>query len=234
MPTFALIAPTPIEAKELRREIRPEPTEELKIISEGELHGKSIVFTHCGVGKVNAAHSATLMLENYDIDVLILFGIAGAYSGGVGDVAVAETENYGEEGVLTKDGWNSIEYIGFPLLQNEKEYFNTFPMDLKLSQIAVKVSANLGFNVTSGNFVTVSQSSGTTEIGEILKKRFNGICENMEGAAVAHICALYGIPMVEIRGISNIVEERDLRKWNISLAASHVNKAVSEFIKRLK
>jgi len=233
MPTFALIAPTPIESKELRREIRPEPTEELKIISEGELHGKSIVFTHCGVGKVNAAHSATLMLENYDIDVLILLGIAGAYTGAIGDIAVAESENYGEEGVLTKEGWSSMEVIS-PLLKNEKEYFNTFSLDLKLSQIAVKVSANLGFNVTSGNFVTVSQCSGTRESGELMRKRFNGICENMEGAAVAHICALYGIPMVEIRGISNIIEERDLRKWNIPLAASNVNKAVSEFIKRLK
>lgn len=233
MPTFALIAPTPIESKELRTEISPVPAEELKIISEGELHGKSIVIAHCGVGKVNAAHSATLMLENYNIDALILFGIAGAYSGKVGDVAVAKNENYGEEGVLTKEGWKSMEVIS-PLLKNGKKYFNTFPMDLKLSQLAVKVSADLDFNVTSGNFITVSQCSGTREVGEIMKKRHNGICENMEGAAVAHICTQYSIPMVEIRGISNIIEDRDLRKWNIPLAASHVNKVVSEMVKRLK
>ncbi|MBU4373015.1 MAG: futalosine hydrolase [Euryarchaeota archaeon] len=233
MPTIALIAPTPIESKELRTEISPVPAEELKIISEGGLHRKSIVFTHSGIGKVNAAHSATLMLENYNIDALILFGIAGAYSGKVGDVAVAKNENYGEEGVLTKEGWKSMEVIS-PLLKNGKEYFNTFPMDLKLSQLAVKVSADLDFNVTSGNFITVSQCSGTREVGEIMKKRHNGICENMEGAAVAHICTQYSIPMVEIRGISNIIEDRDLRKWNIPLAASHVNKVVSEMVKRLK
>lgn len=233
MPAFALIAPTPLESKELRLEIRPAPHEELKIISEGELHGKSIIFTHCGVGKVNAAHSATLLLENYDIDFIILFGIAGAYAGAPGDVVVAESENYGEEGVLTKEGWRSMEVIS-PLSKNEKKYFNTFPMDLKLSRLAVKVSADLGFNVTSGNFITVSQCSGTREVGEIMKKRHNGICENMEGAAVAHICTLYGIPVVEIRGISNIIEDRDLRKWNIQLAASHVNKVVSELVKRLK
>ncbi len=233
MPTFALIAPTPIETKELRTEISPAPAEELKIISEGELHGKSIVFTHCGVGKVNAAHSATLMLENYNIDALILFGIAGAYSGKVGDVAVAESENYGEEGVLTKEGWTSMEVIS-PLLKNEKEYFNNFPMDLNLLQIAVKASKNMGFNVISGDFVTVSQCSGTIESGETMKERFNGVCENMEGAAVAHICALYGIPMVEIRGISNIIEERDIKKWNIPLAVRRCNKVVSEVVKRLK
>ncbi len=233
MPTFALIAPTPIETKELGTEISPMPAEKLKIISEGELHGKSIVFTHCGVGKVNAAHSATLMLENYNIDALILFGIAGAYSGKVGDVAVAESENYGEEGVLTQEGWTSMEVIS-PLLKNEKEYFNTFPMDLNLLQLAVKSSKDMGFNVISGDFVTVSQCSGTIDSGETMKERFNGVCENMEGAAVAHICALYGIPMVEIRGISNIIEERALKKWNIPLAVQRCNKVVSEVVKRLK
>lgn len=232
--TLALIAPTPLESKVLRLEIKPMPRDELKIISEGELHGKSITFTHCGVGKVNAAHSATLMLENYEIELLILFGIGGAYNAHVkiGDVVVAETENYGEEGVFTKDGWSPMEKIS-PLLRKEKEYFNTFPLELELSKLAVEVARDLGFDVTSGNFVTVSQVSGTRESGELLKNRFDGICENMEGAAVAHICALYGVPMVEIRGISNIVGERDIRKWNIPLASSHANNVVSELAKRL-
>ncbi len=126
---IALIAPTPAESKDLRLQIKPEPHEELKIISQCELHGNSIIFSHCGVGKVNAAHTATLMLENYDIDLLVLFGIAGAYvgAGDTGDVVFAESENYGEEGVLTKDGWKPMEFTGFPLLKNKKEYYNTFP-----------------------------------------------------------------------------------------------------------
>ncbi len=229
----ALIAPTPSETGDLRREIRQQ-AEELKIISEGELHGKSIIFTHCGVGKVNAAHSATLMLENYDVDLMILFGIGGAYKGiRTGDIAVAQNENYAEEGILTEDGWKSIEFTGFPLLKNEREYFNTFPMDSLRSQLAVKVAGDLGFNVTYGNFITVSQCSGTLESGELLKRRFNGICENMEGAAVAHICTMYGIPVIELRGISNIIENREPKKWNIPLAVSNCNKVVSELVKRL-
>ncbi len=233
MPTLALIAPTPVESKELRNEIRPAPVDKLNIISKGELHGKHIVFTHCGVGKVNAAHSATLILENYNIDLMILFGIAGAYSGSIGDVAVAESESYGEEGVLTKEGWKPMDFTGFPLLKKEKEYYNTFPLDADLVRFTLSVSKDMGFNVYSGNFVTVSRCSGTRESGEMLRKRFNGICENMEGAAVTHICVLYGIPMLEIRGISNMVEDRDMEKWNIPLAVSHCNKVVSEVVKRL-
>lgn len=236
MPAVAIIVPTPSESKELRREIHPAPPGEFKTIFEGELYKKPVIFTHCGVGKVNAAHSTTLMLENYNIDLLILSGVGGAYleSAQVGDIVVAQSENYGEEGVLTKEGWRSMEFTGFPLLENEKEYYNTFPVDMDLVQIAINASKASGFYAISGNFVTVSQCSGTREMGEILKKRFNGICENTEGAAVAHICTLYKVPMIEIRGISNIIEERDLKRWNVQRAASNCNKAVIELIKRLK
>lgn len=228
---IALIAPTPPESAELRRQIKPFPKEELKIISEGELQGKKVIFSHSGAGKVNAAHTATLMLENYNVKFMMLFGIAGAYAGNVGDVAVAETENYGEEGVLTKNGWSSMEMIA-PLLKNEKEFFNTFPMDKELAKLAVNVSKDLGFNAIYGNFITVSMCSGTKASGEILRSRFNGMCENMEGAAIAHICALYKVPLLEVRGISNVIEERDKRKWNIPLAVSRCNKLVSEVVRR--
>lgn len=231
---LALTAPTPVESEELRRRLSPQPKEELKVISEGELHGKSVIFTHCGVGKVNAAHSATLVLENYSVDILVLFGIGGGYSGEVGDIVVAESESYGEEGVLTKDGWRSMESMSLPLLKDGRDYYNTFPMDTNLVQRTIKALKDAGFNVSSGNFVTVSQCSGTRESGEMMKKRFKGICENMEGAAVAHICTMYRVPMIEVRGISNIIQDRDTKKWNIKKAASNCNEAVIELIKRLK
>ena len=235
--TFALVSPTPTESKVIRHKIRPAPGDDLKKIFEGELDGRSIIFTHCGVGKVNAAHSVTLILENYDVDVLILFGIAGAYPDSVlkiGDIAVAESENYGEEGVMTRDGWRSMEFPGFPLLSKEIEYYNTFPLDYDMAHLAADASRDCGFNVKSGNFVTVSQCSGTRESGEVMKKRFDALCENMEGAAAAHICTLYGIPIVEMRGISNIIEDRDLKKWDIKRASTNCNKAVMELVRRLK
>jgi len=234
MHNIALIAPTPVESGELRPVIKPFPDGSQSVISKGFLHGKSILFSHCGIGKVNAAHLATLLLEYLKPDILILFGIGGAYAeAGVGDVVIAVSENYGEEGVMTPDGWKPMEFTGFPLLKNDLDYFNTFAMDRKLSQLAFKVSKDIGLKVHSGNFITVSQCSGTRKTGEIIRERFNGICENMEGAAVAHICAKYAVPMIEIRGISNIIEDRDLKKWNIPLAVSNCNKAVNELVRRL-
>ena len=235
MQNIAFITATPIESAELRRRINPEPGIESKVVYEGKLHGKTVYLTHSGVGKVNAAHSVTLLLENHDIDLVVLFGIGGAYNRmTLGDIAVAEYENYAEEGVLTKDGWQSMELTGLPLLKNEKEYYNTFPLDMELSRFAVTVLEDAGLNVHSGNFVTVSQCSGTTETGQILSRRFNGICENTEGAAVVHICTMYGVPVTEVRSISNMVEDRDMEKWGIKDAATNCCNAVSEIVKRLE
>ncbi len=235
MVNIGLIAPTPLESEYLRCEIKPSPIEEQGVISKGFLQGNPVIFSNCGVGKVNAAHSTTLILENNEIDFLVLFGIAGAYSNAlIGDVVIAQSENYGEEGVMTTKGWESMDFTGFALLKKEVEYFNTFPMDRKLLQLAKNASKDIGLNTHTGHFITVSQCSGTRISGEIMQKRFNGLCENMEGAAVAHICAMYGVPVIEIRGISNLIEDRDLKKWNIPLAVSNCNKVVNELIRRLE
>jgi futalosine hydrolase len=53
----------------------------------------------------------------------------------------------------------------------------------------------------------------------------------MEGAAVAQVAGLHAIPWLEVRGISNIVEDRALEKWNIPRAAEAAQKAVTRILK---
>ena len=52
----------------------------------------------------------------------------------------------------------------------------------------------------------------------------------MEGAAVANLCRLYGVSCAEVRGISNIVEDRDPSRWNIRLAAEAACGVVLDFL----
>lgn len=58
-----------------------------------------------------------------------------------------------------------------------------------------------------------------------LAERFGALVESMEGAAAAHICALYGIPFLEIRGVSNLVEDRNRESWRIDLGAEVAGRA---------
>ena len=202
----------------------------------GAIAGKRVFFGVSGIGKTNAAHAATVLIEKFSPSCIVSFGIGGSYiSSGlrVGDIAVAEKEVYADEGVLLKDGLHSFEITGIPLLKvRGRKYFNEFPADRRLSRLALKASGTVA-HCKSGVFLTVSACTGTGKRAGELAEKFVPICENMEGAAVAHICRIYGIPFVEVRGISNIVEDRDMKKWDIELASENCQKAVLQFLEAL-
>lgn len=199
----------------------------------GTVSGKQVVLGISGIGKTNASHTATVLIEKFSPSCIVNFGIGGAYpSSGlrVGDIAVAEKEVYADEGILLKDGIHSLEVVGIPLLKVcRQKYFNEFPADKRLSRQALKAAGSIAY-CKSGIFLTVSACTGTKKRAGELEKKFSPVCENMEGAAIAHICRIYGIPFVEIRGISNIVEDRNKGKWDIKLAAENCQKAVLEFL----
>jgi len=60
--------------------------------------------------------------------------------------------------------------------------------------------------------------------------RTGGICENMEGAAIAQVCALYRIPFLELRGISNLVVDRNPQEWRLTEAADQAQWAVKTLL----
>jgi len=208
-----------------------------RLVYKGRLFGKPIIVMITGVGKVNAAQAVTALLENAEIEAIIVGGCGGAYASSgldIGDIAVATEEIYGDEGVFLQDGWQSMEYIGIPLLEKQqKRYFNRFSLNGKLIKKIVdilKIGA-IKSKVLSGPFITVSQVSGSREIGDILYQRFQAICENMEGAAIAHVCTLYDIPLLEIRAISNMIEDRQLSHWNRTVAVQNSQSAILEVVK---
>jgi futalosine hydrolase len=205
-----------------------------KSMIEGTLYNQRILLCVGGMGKVNASHAATLLLTRFNPDAVIVFGVGGAYhsSGAiVGDVALATEEVAGDEGVLTREGFKDTEYIGIPVVRTARsEFFSTYPaskpfLRRSLQLLAAHEGAR-GHRIHAGTFVTLSTCTGTVERARELETRYRGLCENMEGAAVAQVALLHGVPWLEVRGISNLVEDRDLGKWDIPRAAEVVQQAV--------
>lgn len=236
--TVGLIAATRKESSIVLRLLKRSRPEQFY---SGKIAKNNIVHVISGMGKTNASHAATLLIERFSPRIIINFGIGGAYpSSGlrVGDIAIANKEIYGDEGLWLKDGFHTVDSIGIPFLKKgRRKYFNEFLLDKKLRGRMIKLlklapgTWHPAPKVKSGAFVTVSASTGTNKRAKELEKRFNAICENMEGAAVAHVCAMYGIPMLEVRGISNIVEDRDRGKWDIKTASENCQKLVLGFLK---
>jgi futalosine hydrolase len=197
---------------------------------EARLGDRPIVAVVAGMGKTNAARALTALLERRALAGVIGFGIAGAYPAAglaIGSVALAAEEHYGDEGAETPAGWISAEGIGIPLLRTEGgDIFNAFPVDQSALAAARVALGGAGAPAGEGPFVTVSSCSGTAARGAELEGRFGAICETMEGAAYAHVAAFYRTPFLEVRGISNLVEDRDPSRWRIAAAAEAVAAAL--------
>lgn len=204
------------------------------IAQRGRIGAASAMIFHTGVGKTNAAHGATLLLERFSPALFLMIGCGGAYKrSGLhpGGLAIATEEIFGDEGVITPRGWRSMNYLKLPLLRHGRQtFFNRFVLDRKTVAGAKKILR--GYPLKSGPFVTVSEVTGTAEKAEEMENRFGGICENMEGAPAAQLCKLYGVPFLEIRGISNIVTRRNRREWNLAAAVKISQQAAEKIIVR--
>lgn len=237
---IALIAAVPQETELLRRDLCPCEVRTCghRDLFLGTLCGQAVALLHSGVGKAGAAATTASLLERHHPTAVLVFGCGGAYPGnalGLRDLALATDELYGDEGVLTPDGFRDLETLGFPLVQRgDLRLFNRFPTDPTLLANALSLiaptAAGYGRKVATGTFVTVSTCSGTDVRARELAARTEGLCENMEGAAVAQICHLYEIPFLEIRGISNFTEDRDLSRWDLKGGAEMAQRAVKALL----
>ena len=205
--------------------------------AEGSLGNQPVVICAGGIGKINAAVATAVLIERCQPRLVINTGCAGAYlaSGlAVGELAVASDECLGDEGVLTSEGWQDLRYMAIPtVIHGNRLYHNVIPLSKHPAEKAMQLADYFGVKLVRGAFVTVSTCSGTRQRGEELVRRFHGICENMEGAAVAQTCLRYGIDCLEIRGISNLVDVRDMKTWDIPRAVETAQRFVLKYIEEM-
>lgn len=175
-----------------------------------------------GVGPVNAAHAVTLAITSARPDAIVVCGIGGAYPGSglaIGDVACADTECYGDLGATSPGGFLDLQALGFPLVDGPHPIYNVLPLQLFPATRRVR-------------FVTMSSCTGVASAAREIEARTGGAVENMEGAAVVHVAAMHGVPVGELRGISNLVTDRDPTAWHIKDSAIAAQEALLTWIAR--
>ncbi|QEM66959.1 futalosine hydrolase [Geobacter sp. FeAm09] len=205
--------------------------------AEGTIGTLPVTLCAGGAGKVNAAAATATLIERSRPRLVINTGCAGAYPGSglsVGSLAVASNEILGDEGVQTTDGWKDLRFMGLPsLVQGKRAYHNEIPLSKHAAEKAMQLADYYGVFLMRGRFVTVSTCSGTRQRGEALARHFNAIAESMEGAAVAQVCLRAGVDCLEIRGISNLVLDRDMSAWDIPRAAEAAQRFVLKYLEDL-
>ncbi len=186
-----------------------------------------------GIGPVAAATRIALFLVSAEPrpSMVVNIGVAGAFvhsrvHPGVLDICLAEQEILGDLGICYQD---RIERFSSPDLEIQDH----FVLDGELLSRARTILDSHGESVHTGSFVTVNCVSATRDRGDFLGSRHNALCENMEGGAVACVCAAVGLPMLEMRCVSNLVEDRDRSKWKLQQACSRSGKIAAAVVEGL-
>ena len=188
-----------------------------------------------GVGPMESGITLSRFLERHHTKIrsVVNFGIGGAYFSGpklrleLLDLCLAEREILGDFGVCYGD---RVE----PFPQNDFPTQSVFKLDNTLLGTAQSALSAEAIDAAVGTFVTVNGASGLKVRGDHFADRYGAICENMEGAAVARACELFDLPLVEVRAISNQVEDRTDQPWPIAEAAARAAQAAKLIIQRLQ
>lgn len=167
---------------------------------EGTMNGKSVVLVQGGIGKVNAAVSATLLLTQYDIHFVLNIGSAGGLSlnQNVGDVVVSTGVLHHDVDV-TAFGRQLGEVPGMPIVfQPDKRALKQVEMILNDSHQAY----HLGLIVSGDQFV------GRSDQVKTIKENFpEAMCVEMEAASIAQVCHVFKVPFIITRSLSDIYQK---------------------------
>ncbi len=189
-----------------------------------------VLVTGMGPAATAANLSNYLALHGSNIDGVINIGVGGAYfDSGLTllDICLADKEFFGDFGICMQN-----EILDFePGLSQLTAPFLFKNELVSYSKDILRIN-DVEFNMV--NFVTVNCCSGTKKRGEYLRGKFAAGCENMEGAAVAMVCDIFNIPCVELRCISNMVEDRNTANWMLEDAIDEICTVAEIILKEYK
>ena len=196
----------------------------------GRLHDVEVVILQSGIGKVNAAVGTTLLLDMYQPEAVINTGSAGGFGEGleIGDVVVSsEVRHHDVDAVVF--GYEHGQVPQMPA---------AYLPDAKLVELARQsVEAMNEVRVTEGLIATGDVFMACPELVAQTRSRFpTMLAAEMEAAAIAQTCHLYGCPFVVIRALSDIAGGGDNHlsfEEFLAKAADHSTRMVSGMIQRL-
>lgn len=192
--------------------------------------GDGVDYLVSGVGLVETTYTLTsYLLANPEIKKVIHVGIAGGFAdAGINllDCCLAQSETIADLGISFTDRFETLDP---QFLYSGNRYECKNPWHRRFSDWLIRHPKKS----KQGCFLSVNSVSGTTARGAMLNSH-GCICENMEGAAVARVCQGRNLDWFEFRGVSNLVEDRDVGKWRIPEAVERYTETILEFLQDVK
>jgi adenosylhomocysteine nucleosidase len=204
----------------------------------GTMHNIRCVAVHGGIGKVGAAYTAQTLIMHYDVDAVIFTGVAGGINPElhIGDIVIAENVVHHDFGQILPDQFIPFDTVGFfadsflvaVALQAKKN------VELEVIPEEIRGEENLP-RIVVGRIATGDQFISSEAKRVWIEQVFRADCVEMEGAAVAQICAVNNVPFVIIRSLSDLANEDaelDFQSF-VLFAAKNSSFLVKEMLKIL-
>lgn len=187
----------------------------------------SLYYATTGIGAISTVYHLMEILSKDNFDLMIQVGIAGSFDQQLplGNAVNVEKELLAEMGVVENN-----------------EYKDIFKLGLAEANLApysdgALVNPHKNLLTASGlvNVRGVTNNEITTDAIKIdrYKHLYNATIESMEGAAFHYIGLMKSIPFIQIRGISNVVGERNKKNWKINEAILAYTKACNSLLQQL-
>lgn len=208
--THGILCATPEELDALRQRLRlaaePQRFGPTKVWT-GRQGDQAIALAQSGIGKVNAAAAATLLLSAFGATRLIFSGVAGGLNPrlGVGAVLFGAHMAIHDYGVVSEGRFiptaSGVIPIGAPTLT---ELDPVAPeVAAVLERLKAAVRDRLDAQVDLGAITTADYFLNCAQTRDELHARLGADAIDMESGAVAQIAAAWGCPLYVIRTLSD-------------------------------
>jgi len=178
----------------------------------GKIEGKNVTVLQCGIGKVNAAVGCALLIQKFNPAYIINTGSAG----GICIVQKGQSDEIkiGDAVISTGLVYHDVDVTAFNYapgqLPGQPQIFTVEENLIKLAEAAVdelKQEKSLpdSFNHRRGLIGSGDVFMHEPERIDAVRKLFPDLMAvEMEGAAIAHCCRLFSVPVLVIRALSDI------------------------------
>ena len=163
--------------------------------TSGRLGNNELVLHQCGIGKVNAAIGVTELIRLFNPDLVVSTGCAGGASDmlEVTDVVVSSQLAYHDV------------YCGYALGETVYGQVQGMPARYTTPREIVEKAMACGERIHEGLIVTGDWFVDDREkMRSIIRLFPEAMAVDMESAAIAQTCHVFGIPFVSFRVISDI------------------------------
>lgn len=209
-----------------------------RVFHTGRMHGHDVVLALTGIGKVAAAIGTTLAIRHFDAQALLFTGVAGGLSDGVaiGDLVLARE--------LLQHDIDASPL--FPRYEVPLTGCSRFPADEALSDAlqaavlrcigrAAFVGPGAGTaRLHEGLVISGDRFIATAAQGSALRAALpDALAVEMEGAAVAQVCAAFGTPFAVLRTISDRADDSahgDFAAFIADVASGVTRSVVQEWL----